>query len=214
MLNIKWFGHSMWKFYTADVSVVVDPFTDIGYPLPTNETADIVVSTHDHFDHNNFSLIRGNFKKITKKGEYSFKGVDIKTIQVWHDKSHGLKRGKNLLAKIDIAGFSLLHCGDLGHILDNYTVSQLGQIDIIFIPVGGTYTIDAKEAKEVIDLINPKIIFPMHYKTPAIAFDIAKLDDFTRLYDKNDIYFHDSNEIKITKDDLAKYKIVVCIKKE
>ncbi len=209
MIKIQWFGHSMWKFSISDTEIIVDPFTDIGYPLPKNLTADIVVSTHNHFDHNNFSLIKGNYKKIIEEGDYEYKDIHIKAIQVWHDKNHGLERGKNLLVKIQSEEFSLLHCGDLGHIPDDYTIKQLGKIDMIFIPIGGTYTINAKEAKTVIDLIKPKIIFPMHYKTPAISFDITSLEPFISLFDKNEIYYHNKNVIELSRSELDKYKIIV-----
>ena len=116
MLNIKWFGHSMWKIWNEKVSIITDPFTDIGYPMPENETADIILSSHDHFDHNNIQLIKGNPQVVNTKGKFEIKGVKIETFPVWHDETRGSERGNNLLMKFTISGKTFLHCGDLGHI--------------------------------------------------------------------------------------------------
>ncbi len=181
MINIKWFGHSMWKIWNENVSIITDPFTDIGYPLPKNETADIVLSSHDHFDHNNFDLISGDFPKINKEGKYNISGVEIEAIPTWHDEHKGEKRGKNLLMKFTLEGNTFLHCGDLGHDLDDETISQLGIIDVVFIPIGGFYTIDAETAKKIVDKIGPVITFPMHYKTEVLDFPISEKEVFLDL---------------------------------
>ena len=119
MLNIKWFGHSMWKIWNDEISIITDPFTDIGYKMPENETADILLSSHDHFDHNNYSLIKGNPQIVKSAGDFNVKGVPITMIPTWHDETKGSERGENLLMKFGISGKTLLHCGDLGHIPHN-----------------------------------------------------------------------------------------------
>ncbi|OQX71033.1 MAG: hypothetical protein B6D62_02970 [Candidatus Cloacimonas sp. 4484_275] len=181
MITIKWFGHSMWKISDENVSIITDPFTDIGYPMPQNETADIVLSSHDHFDHNNISLIKGNPEVVKTDGEFNIKNVYIRMFPVWHDENRGKERGNNLLMKFSLAGKNFLHCGDLGHMLPDEIIEKLGKIDVIFIPVGGYYTIDAKTAKAIVDKLRPKIVFPMHYKTPVLDFPIAKIDDYLAL---------------------------------
>lgn len=207
MIKIKWFGHSMWKFSTENVSIIVDPFTDIGYKMPENETADIVISSHDHFDHNNISLIKGNPMIIKEAGDYNYKNVKIKTIQVWHDENQGKDRGCNLLIKIAMDGKTFLHCGDLGHILSDELIKKLGKIDMLFIPIGGVFTINSQKAREIIYKLQPTLVFPMHYKTLKIDFNIHPLDDFLAIADR--IHYTNSNEINIDEKDLIKSKTVV-----
>lgn len=206
MLDIQWFGHSMWRITDSKVTIITDPFTDIGYKMPKNLEADIVLSSHDHFDHNNISLIKGNPEVVNTEGSFSIKGIDIKTFQIWHDKKEGADRGKNLLMKFTIDGKTILHCGDIGHKLNQETAAKIGNIDIIFIPVGGYYTIDAKEAKETIELLKPTIVFPMHYKTEVLDFPIAKKDEFLKI--ANNVTELNSNSIAITDNDFKARKTI------
>ncbi len=198
MLKIKWFGHSMWKIWDEHVSIITDPFTDIGYPLPENEKADIVLSSHDHFDHNNFKLIKGDYLKVDKTGEFSHKGVSIKNIHTWHDTSAGKDRGDNLLMRFSIGGKTFLHCGDLGHMIGKDILDQLGKIDVLLIPVGGHFTIDSLSAKKIADMIDPILTFPMHYKTNVLDFPIAHKEEYLKLV--NDHQHIDNNEIALTKE--------------
>ena len=207
MINIKWFGHSMWKIWNEKVSIITDPFTDIGYPMPENETADIVLSSHDHFDHNNIQLIKGNPQVVNTEGNFEIKGVKIETFPVWHDETNGSERGNNLLMKFTISEKTFLHCGDLGHICTTDVISKLGKIDVLFIPVGGFYTIDAKTAKEIVEMINPVIVFPMHYKTPVLDFPIATIEDYLKLID--DHRQISANEIELTEEDFAKSHTII-----
>ena len=197
MIDITWFGHSMWKFDFNNVSVIIDPYTDIGYPLRKIDKADIVISTHNHFDHNNFSLITTYNQKISEQGHFSYENLEIDAIQVWHDKKLGSLRGKNLLIKIKQKGLSLLHCGDLGHIPDESVIQKLGRIDLLFVPIGGIYTIDAYEAKQLAEILNPKIIFPMHYQTPVLNLSLEKPEKFLSLFEPNKIKFFKSNKITL-----------------
>lgn len=207
MIKIKWFGHSMWKIWNGKVSLIIDPFTDIGYPLPQNETADIVLSSHDHFDHNNFDLIQGDFQKVNTEGKFIISGVEIETFSTWHDEEKGCKRGKNLLLKFVLDGRSFLHCGDLGHDLEDILIAKLGEIDVLFIPVGGFYTIDAVTAKKIVDKIKPTITFPMHYKTDVLDFPIADKEAFLNLI--SDYRLIDSNSLELRDDDFSKKQTII-----
>lgn len=207
MIKVKWFGHSMWKIWDDNTSIITDPFTDIGYPMPENETADIVLCSHDHFDHNNISIIQGSPEVVDTEGEFDIHNIHIETLQVWHDNSRGSQRGNNLLMKFTISGKSFLHCGDLGHILVDETIEKLGRIDVIFIPIGGFYTIDAKTAQFIVSKIQPTIIFPMHYKTPVLDFPIAKKEEYLKLIE--DYKQIDSNEIELTEDDFRKKQTII-----
>lgn len=206
MIQIKWFGHSMWKISNDDVSIITDPFTDIGYDMPTAETADIILSSHDHFDHNNFELIAGKPEIINKVGKFEKHGVKIQTFHTWHDRADGNERGDNLLMKFQLEGKSFLHCGDIGHMISEKLVQELGNIDIIFIPVGGHFTIDAKEAKKIVDKLAPTIIFPMHYKTPVLDFPIMPKENYIKLID--DHKHIDSNDLVLNQQDFNKRQTI------
>ena len=206
MINIKWFGHSMWKIWTEEISIITDPFADIGYKVPANETADIILSSHDHFDHNNTSIIKGDPRIFNQPGLYRQGPVDIQNIAVWHDNSKGSQRGANLLMKFKLEGFYFLHCGDLGHIPGNSILKELGTIDVLFVPIGGFYTIDALQAKKLIDLLSPTIIFPMHYKTAVLDFPIADEKPFKKII-RNSIKISD-NQICLNAADLKKPKTI------
>ncbi|NQV18872.1 MAG: MBL fold metallo-hydrolase [Armatimonadetes bacterium] len=207
MLNIKWFGHSMWKIWNNEITIITDPFTDIGYKMPENETADILLSSHDHFDHNNYSMIKGNPELVKSAGNFNFKGMHITMIPTWHDETKGSERGDNLLMKFVISGKTILHCGDLGHIPSDEIFNKLGNIDILFIPVGGFFTIDAETAKTIAEKINPYIVFPIHYKTDAIDFTIAGKDAYLNLID--DLRKVDSNEIILKENDFDKKQTII-----
>lgn len=207
MLNLKWFGHSMWKIWNKDVSVVIDPFTDIGYKMPNNLQADVVISSHDHFDHNNFALVQGNFQKITTVGPHRVKQLEIKGYSVFHDEKEGELRGENIIFLLKFPDTSLVHFGDIGHVPDDSILNDLKNVDIALIPVGGYYTIDHKQAREIVNFINPKAVFPMHYKTKAIDFPINQIDNFLSNSDK--IKRANSNLISLTKNDLSENKIIV-----
>ena len=196
MLKMKWFGHSFWKISSEDISVIADPFTDIGYAMPDGIRTDIVISSHDHFDHNNFELIEGDYELICNEGKYNAKGVVFDMIATWHDESQGKERGKNLLMKFELEGKVFLHCGDIGHLPSEETYGKIGKVDVLLIPVGGVYTINAETAKQICDKIMPKVIIPMHYKTPALNFDLAPLEEFTAMY--CGVIKNDSSELELT----------------
>ncbi len=207
MIRVQWFGHSMWKIWTNDVSIVLDPFEDIGYPMPKNLTADIVTSSHAHYDHNNFALITGNPQIVNSEGNFEILGIKIKAIPTWHDAEEGAERGKNLLFKFELVGKTFLHCGDLGHDLSADVIGEIGKIDVLMIPVGGFYTIDAKTALNIVQNLNPKIIFPMHYKTEVLDFPIAYKESYLDLIDS--FRKVDSNVIELTENDFKTQQTII-----
>lgn len=146
--------------------VVTDPFDAyVGFKFPKVE-ADIVTVSHDHQDHNQKQLVGGRPYVIDGPGEYEVKGVSVLGLQTFHDEVQGQKRGKNTVYRIEFEGISLSHLGDLGHPLSSSQLGELNGVDILFIPVGGVYTIGPKRAVEVISQIEPKIVIPMHYRVP------------------------------------------------
>ncbi|MBU3179926.1 MBL fold metallo-hydrolase [Clostridium psychrophilum] len=178
-MQITWLGHSCFLFEDSKgTKLLTDPFdTTVGYELYKGNP-DIVTISHNHFDHNYTKNLNDNCKIISKVGMSNFNDVYIKGIPSYHDKNKGEKRGDNLIFLYKMDGYSLCHLGDLGHTLTNNDIETIGTVDILFIPVGGNYTIDGKEASEIAKKINPKIIFPMHYKTSKVFLPLDGVETF------------------------------------
>lgn len=146
------------------MTVVTDPFdASVGFKFPKVE-ADMVTISHDHQDHNQKQLVGGKPYVIDGPGEYEVKGVSVLGLQTFHDEVQGQKRGLNTVYRIEFEGISLSHLGDLGHPLSSGQLAELNGVDVLFIPVGGVYTIGPKRAVEVISQVEPKIVIPMHYR--------------------------------------------------
>lgn len=177
-MKIRWKGHACFFIECSGKIIVTDPFADsYGYP-PIRDTADIVTVSHDHNDHNAWQNLSGNPLVIKQVGDFELGGIYIKGVASYHDQKKGLLRGQNTIYRIKAEGITLAHMGDLGHILSREQVEALGKIDILLLPVGGTYTIDAEQAKQVLEQINPAIVIPMHFKTPAITLPITPVEAF------------------------------------
>jgi len=168
-MDIKYFGHSAFFIKGKTTTVVTDPFDPqmVGLKFPKVEV-DIVTVSHQHEDHNRSDLIGGNPLIIDIPGEYEKLGARITGYPVFHDKKQGAERGKNTLFKIEMDNLSLLHCGDLGHILDDELIEEINGVNVLLIPVGGFYTIDSTEAVEIARKIEPLIVIPMHYNSPKL----------------------------------------------
>ncbi len=185
-MKIKWYGHSAFLLTTSKgVRIITDPYQsgafggDLAYGKITDE-ADIVLSSHDHDDHNYTKDIKGHFSFINKAGVYEEKGIRIRAILTYHDGSKGSQRGKNLVFIIEADDLTVAHAGDLGHTLDAAALKEIGAVDILLLPVGGFFTIDASEATRIVEDLKPRITIPMHFKTEKCAFPITPVEDFTR----------------------------------
>ena len=186
---ITWQGHSCFKIQdkvgSDGVTVVTDPFDkEVGLKVPNFE-ADIVTVSHQHHDHNNVEALRGNPFVIDCAGEYDFKGVLIEGIDSYHDEKEGVERGGNIIYRIEIDDISVTHLGDLGHTLNDAQIEKLAGTDILLIPVGGKFTIDAEKAVEVISQIEPRIVIPMHYKTKDSKNEQLNIDGQKNLLKKS-----------------------------
>lgn len=185
-MEIKWYGQSCFRVKDNDKIIVFDPFSnDIGLTLP-KLIADIILVSHNHHDHNNVvAIISEDNKKpfiVASPGEYEVSGVYIHGISSFHDKKEGEERGQNTIYVVNFNGIKICHLGDLGTPLSNGNLEALGEIDILFVPVGGKYTINIKEVMEVINQIDPKIIIPMHYKIPGLNIDIDGIENFAKQF--------------------------------
>ncbi|MBO3802924.1 MAG: MBL fold metallo-hydrolase [Candidatus Brockarchaeota archaeon] len=199
-MRIEYLGHACFRLTGAGgIRVVLDPFDgrELGYPTPSVE-ADYVLVSHDHADHNYVDALKGNPAAI--KRDYRSDDFSVKAIHVFHDEEVGAKRGRNTIFTVTMDGIVLAHLGDLGHILDEQILRSMGKVDVLFIPVGGTFTIDAAKASIVVDQVRPKVAIPMHFGTPSLPFRLQKVDAF--LQGKERVRRFDSSSVEVGREDL------------
>jgi L-ascorbate metabolism protein UlaG (beta-lactamase superfamily) len=164
-MEITWLGHSCFRLRGRDVAIVIDPpDRATGYVLP-KLTADVVLVSHDHIGHNNVAAVAGAERVLTGSGEYEIKGVPIVGVQTSHDGEGGRRRGRNVAWLTQLEDINVCHLGDLGAPLNSEQAEALGTVDVLLVPVGGHNTINAAQAAEVVTLLEPKIVVPMHYQT-------------------------------------------------
>ena len=185
-MKIKWYGHSAFLI-TSDqgAKIIIDPYEPgaFGGQLSygkIKDQVDIVLTTHDHADHNYTKDLPGTPQIIKGSGSKTAKGISMKGISTYHDPSQGSERGANTIFTLKIDNIQLCHLGDLGHLLSDKELAEIGPVDILLIPVGGFFTIDPKEATRVAEQIKPKILIPMHFKTAKCGFPIAPVEDFLK----------------------------------
>lgn len=177
-MRIKWKGHACFFIECSGKTIVTDPFADsYGYP-PIREAADIITVSHDHNDHNAWQNLSGNPLVINQAGDFDLGEIVIKGVASYHDQNRGALRGQNIIYRIKSEGLTVVHLGDLGHTLSPAQVESLGKIDVLLLPVGGTYTVDAEQAKQVLEQVAPPIVIPMHFKTAHIKLPIAPVEAF------------------------------------
>lgn len=209
-MKIKWLGHACFLLTSEDgIRVVTDPFDEtVGYKVEELE-ADIVSTSHDHFDHNNIGIIKGDAKHVKGSGRINIHGIEITGVAAFHDECEGAKRGRNNVFKFRVDGINVCHLGDLGHILSHDQLAEVGDVDVLLVPVGGTFTIDYNGAVEMINLIKPSITIPMHYKTPHLKFDIDGVDKFLSAVGGGEHV--KKQEIEILKDEIDRYPKVMVL---
>lgn len=205
-MKIKWYGHAAFKITTdKGIRMIIDPYEPGAYNGALSygkidEEADIVLTSHDHADHNYTKNITGEYTIVDKAGEYDLQGIKIKAFASFHDATSGKERGGNLIFVIAADGLTLVHTGDIGHDLDSDMLKKIGKVDIVLLPVGGFFTIDASQAAKMISALAPRVTIPMHYKTDKCGFPIAPVEEFTK--GKNDVRVLDKAEVEIKKENL------------
>lgn len=178
-MEITYLGHAAFRLRGRDGTVVIDP-TPRKSGGAARVTADVVLVSHAHPGHSEVSAIGGQPRVITGPGEYEVKGISIVGIPTYHDAERGRKRGKNTVYVLELDDLVVCHLGDLGHVLTTDQIDQMRNAEVLMIPVGGGPTIDAAQAVEVISLIEPRLVIPMHYRVADEESDLDSLDKFLR----------------------------------
>ncbi|MEM0492378.1 MAG: MBL fold metallo-hydrolase [Candidatus Thermoplasmatota archaeon] len=204
MLQLRWHGHACFEI-TNNTTLVTDPHDgrSIGIPTPTVQ-GDIILVSHNHYDHNSIKTVeKTSSKVITDERRRTIDNIEIKGFRVYHDKENGAKRGHNIMYKFTVDDISFLHLGDLGHELDEKIIKDIGDVDILFIPVGGVFTIDGENAWRIINNIKPNIIVPMHYKIGGLSIPVQGIEQFLGRNPGVKVV-KVGNEIDIEKEDMPK----------
>ena len=196
-MKLKWLGHSCFELTLPGGVIVTDPYDDsVGYP-PLRVKAHAVLSSHDHFDHNHFEAVTGNPRILNAPGVHEVCGAKITAVPAFHDEVRGAKRGENLIHLIEAEGLRIAHLGDLGHQPDTDAQREaLSDLDVMLIPIGGTFTITTPEAVKLIEAFRPRCAIAMHFKNRYCHFNISDETEFVRLTGATRL----PNEIEITGD--------------
>lgn len=192
-MKINWFGQSCFRITAENgTKIVMDPYHNmLGYKLPDID-AHIVTTSHNHGDHNNVGAVKGDFMHFKDPGGFLQAGIGIKGVQTFHDNVSGEKRGKNIVYNFTIDGLNVCHCGDLGHLLSPEQINEIGNVDILLLPIGGRAVLDASSAAEVMKQLGPTVVIPMHYRTKAmgiLGFIFGKIDTFITVSEKDAKYY-------------------------
>jgi L-ascorbate metabolism protein UlaG (beta-lactamase superfamily) len=179
-VDITWLGLSCFRIRGSQAVIITDPFPpDLGYTLG-KQTADIVTVSHPHPSHSYDQGINSEHRLVKGPGEYEISGVLILGIGTYHDSVKGQSRGKNTIYLMEIDGVNVLHLGDIGHVLSDDQVEEIGNVDVLLLPVGGVSTINAAMAAEVMRKLEPKVVIPMHYKTKKGSRDLEPVENFLK----------------------------------
>lgn len=179
-MEITWLGYSCFRLKGKSVTVITDPCPpDLGYSIG-NPAAEIVTISHNHPDHSYVQAVSGEPRLVHRPGEYEINGVLIIGVHTFHDADKGATLGNNTVFAIEIDDITVCHLGDLGHPLSSEQIEELGNVDVLLIPVGGKTTIGAVQAAALVRSIEPKVVIPMHYKTLTLAKEIDTVDKFLK----------------------------------
>ncbi|MEX2237851.1 MAG: MBL fold metallo-hydrolase [Dehalococcoidia bacterium] len=178
-MELSWFGHSCFRIKAREGVILMDPPLKASGLNIGKQAADIVTISHDHPGHANRDAAPGA-RILDRPGEYEVKSVLVNGIQTFHDSKQGAEWGKNVAFTVEVEGIRICHLGDIGHVPTADELEDLGDIHILLVPVGGTTTVDAAQAAEIVTLLEPKVIVPMHYKVDGHREDLATVDRFLK----------------------------------
>lgn len=213
---IRWLGHASFLIVSSGgTKIITDPYEPNAFGgalkhRPIEMPPDIVTVSHDHADHNYINGLPNHFSVVSRPGTTDVEEIEFKGVESYHDSERGALRGTNIIFVMDVDGVRVCHLGDLGHELSGPELNQLGEVDVLLIPVGGKFTIGPAEAARVVGQLNPRVVIPMHYKTDKVDFPIAPVDDF--LAGKQNVRRLDSSEYEVVKEQLPDRQEIIVLK--
>lgn len=201
-MTITWLGHASFLLESGGYRIVLDPCKGVPGVKDTACEAEAVFCSHGHFDHSytdEIHLIEGKNSPFT-----------VKKIAAFHDEDRGVKRGANTIHLLTAEGITVAHAGDLGHQLSEEQLAGMGRVDILLLPVGGTYTVDSEGAKAVCDAVNPRLVIPMHYRKGEMGFDVLQTaEEFTARFPAESVHHFDTNILPVTEELLSRGGVAV-----
>lgn len=208
-MKLRYLGHSCFALVSrAGATVVTDPYGGIGLPFPRGVHADAVTVSHSHYDHCNVGAVKGDFRVFDEEGNFRVGDIAFSSFRCFHDDVGGRKRGLNLVFTFEIDGVKVCHLGDVGEPFSPSFEKRVGKIDVLLLPVGGVYTVDASGAKQYADGLAPAIVVPMHYKVEGLNIGLDGVRPFLDRFPKQNIFF-EKGEIELSEPFEKNQKIIV-----
>jgi L-ascorbate metabolism protein UlaG (beta-lactamase superfamily) len=209
-MQLTWYGHSCFLLTSeSGYSILTDPCDqDTGYELH-DLACDTVTISHEHHDHNCLAIVAGKPDILRAPGEYRAGEIPVTGFSSYHDDAKGAHRGENIVFLYQIDDLKVLHLGDLGHMLSDEVIQKIGDVDILLAPIGGVFTINAKTAAELADRLNAKVLIPMHYKTPALHFNIEGLEPLIAANANRRVHHLNANTASLTHETLGDRRLLI-----
>ena len=206
-MRMRWHGHACFEFENGEHTVVIDPHDGRSLGIkPPAASADIVLMTHEHYDHRAAWIINGNHEDVmAREGRFSVKGLEVEGFRTFHDTTGGSERGMNTVYLFEMDGLRICHCGDLGCIPGDDIISRIKGVDILMVPTGEVFTMEMRDVRRFIELVNPTITVPMHYRVGGLTLPISTIDEFLEIIPEEYVDYI-GNEIDVTPDDLTEMK--------
>jgi L-ascorbate metabolism protein UlaG (beta-lactamase superfamily) len=176
-MEITWYGRACFRLKGKEATAITDPCPPATGFVAGKHDVDLLTISHAHPDHSYTRSISAGLT-LTRPGEYEFHDLLITGVRTYHDGSRGAERGENMIFAVEVDGVHICHLGDLGHLLTEEQVAELGPIDVLLVPVGGTTTVTPAEATEVVSQLSPKLVIPMHFAIDGASSDLMAADTF------------------------------------
>ncbi|MEN6636160.1 MAG: MBL fold metallo-hydrolase [Clostridiaceae bacterium] len=209
-MQITWYGHSCFLLTSeSGYSILTDPCDpETGYELH-DLVCDAVTISHEHQDHNCLAIVAGSPEILRTPGEFLAGKIPVTGYSSYHDETEGARRGDNVVFLYQIDGLKVLHLGDLGHMLSDEVIEKIGDVDVLLSPIGGVFTLNAKMATELADRLHAKVLIPMHYKTPAVHFDIEGLEPLLAANANRRVHHLNANTASLSHDTLGDRRLII-----
>ena len=176
-MEITWYGRACFRLKGRHATVITDPCPPKTGFVAGKHDVDLLTISHDHPDHTYTRSISAGMT-LTRPGEYEFADLLVTGVRTWHDGEGGRERGENVIFAFEVDGVHVCHLGDLGHLLTDEQIHEIGPIDVLLVPAGGSTTISPAEAAKVVAQLEPKVVIPMHYATDGGSKDLLGPETF------------------------------------